>query len=68
MTAEERANLQKLVDLHPRADEGNAIDFEYEEVTMEDIDNGDIPLEISHAGGEYDEIKKAYVHYLTATR
>lgn len=65
MTAFERENLAKLIDAHPRAGDDNTMDYEYEPVTLEDIDRGNIPLDISHAGGEYAEIRKAYEHHLS---
>lgn len=68
MTKEEHENLEKLIDLYPQANEDDSMDFEYEAVTLDDIDNGAIPLEISHAGGEYEEIKQAFIQHVTGKR
>jgi hypothetical protein len=51
MTSEERKRLEALREL-PTADEDDSNNV-FEDVNMQDILNGDEPLDISHAGGEF---------------
>jgi hypothetical protein len=54
MTPEERRRLEALQELPGLEEE----DFSsvFEDVNMHDILNGDEPLNISHAGGEFEEL------------
>lgn len=55
MSDEERANLLLLREI-PLVD-GSESDMEYTAMTLEDINEGRVEMPISHAGGEYQEMR-----------
>jgi hypothetical protein len=57
MTVEERRALEALQHL-PEADEDD-LDYEIQDITLSDILDGSVPLDISHGGGEFAELTKA---------
>lgn len=59
MTAEETSALERLRELPVASNDGQ--DYDYEDLTLNDVLDGSIPLDISHAGGEYEELTRAIV-------
>ena len=58
MSFEEKQNLKALRDNIPmECDDDDH--FQSEDITLQDVLDGTIPLGMSHAGGEYDELRKA---------
>lgn len=57
MSADEHQRLTSLRELalHTGDDENESFDY-----NLQDIEDGRIQLDISHAGGEYKELTKAY--------
>ena len=53
MTPEERRRLKALQELPGLEEEDRSV---FEDVNMHDILNGDEPLNISHAGGEFEAL------------
>lgn len=58
MSLEEKQNLQALRENIPmECDDDDH--FQSEDITLQDVLDGTIPLGMSHAGGEYEELRKA---------
>lgn len=58
MSLEEKQNLQALRENIPmECDDDDH--FQSEGITLQDVLDGTIPLGMSHAGGEYEELRKA---------
>jgi len=55
MTPEERRRLEALQELPGLEEEDSSV---FEDVNMHDILNGDEPLNISHASGEFEALVK----------
>lgn len=64
MTAEETSALERLRELPVASNDGQ--DYDYEDFSLNDVLDGSIPLDISHASGEYEELTRALV--INATR
>lgn len=61
MTAEQRRALLELHEVHEHADDS---DHDYSPLTLNDVLDGQLDLDISHAGGEYEELKAALLRNL----
>lgn len=64
MTPEDRRKYEQLRAI-PEAGDENEDNFEYTDITINEILDGSAPLEISHAGGEYEELRDALVYTLS---
>jgi len=59
MTPDQRRALKALRELPLLDSNGNDPDYEDEDINLGDILDGSAPLDISHGGGEFNELRKA---------